>query len=457
MTDRGIGIAKIVVVAAAVPLLLWASASGPDPGYTGVPGEHAGQTCANSACHGGSANSFSGSVKVAFPNGLTYVPGVKQRLVVTIADPASTPRLWGYQMTARTASDSGKVAGVLAAPDRFSLVLCSIASNFNQQSLLTTGGACPDNRPLQYVEHSLDGATRFATGGMDYQVDWTPPGTSVGDIVIYVAGNSANANGQADPGDHIYTAKYTLTPATSGPVPALTAVENGASFASGLVPNAFVQIKGSNLANTTNVWDNAIVNGKLPTTLDNVSVSIGGKAAYVYFVSPGQINVLTPPDIGSGPMEVKVTNSGSVSSAFTANSNSVAPAFFLWDGKYAVATDNATGRFAVKSSVFPTLNAAPAKPGDVVVLWGTGFGPTDPAAPAGTQIPGGTLYNTATVTVSIGGIPATVFYSILAPGFAGLYQVGIQVPNNAPDGDLPVVATVNGASSPVTTLLTVQR
>jgi uncharacterized protein (TIGR03437 family) len=457
MTERGNRIAKIAVAAVALPLLLLAYVTGPDPGYSGVPGEHGGQTCANASCHGGTANSFSGSVKVTFPNGLSYVPGVKQRLVVSIADPAATQRLWGYQMTARRAADESSAAGILASPDTFSLVLCSLSSNLNLQTELNTGGACPDARPLQYIEHSFNGASRQAAGGMEYQVDWTPPATNAGDVVFYVAGNAANGNG-TNAGDHIYTARYTLTPsAGGGPTPTITAVEHGASFAPGIAPNAFIQIKGTNLANTTDLWNNAIVAGKLPTTLDNVSVSVGGKPAYVYFVSPGQINVLTPPDTGTGSMQVTVTNSGAASAGFATSANSLAPAFFLWDGKYAVATDNATGRFAVKSSVFPTLNAAPAKPGDVIVLWGTGFGATNPATPAGTQVPAG-QFNTATpVTVTVGNAPATVFYAILSSGFAGLYQVAIQIPANAPDGDLPVVATVSGAASPATTLLTVQR
>src|SRR4051794_10832459 len=111
MQERTRRIAQIAVVAAAVPLLLWAHASGPDPGYTGVAGEHAGATCATAGCHGGTANSFSGSVKVTFPNGNTYVPGVKQRLTVTVSDPATTQRLWGFQLTARPSSSATTQAG----------------------------------------------------------------------------------------------------------------------------------------------------------------------------------------------------------------------------------------------------------------------------------------------------------------------------------------------------------
>jgi uncharacterized protein (TIGR03437 family) len=100
----------------------------------------------------------------------------------------------------------------------------------------------------------------------------------------------------------------------------------------------------------------------------------------------------------------------------------------------------------------------PAAPGDVIILWGTGFGPTSPSAPAGAETPSNTTYNTATtVSVTVGGRPATVYGAALAPGYAGLYQVAIQIPASLANGDYPVVATINGASSPSTTMITVQK
>jgi uncharacterized protein (TIGR03437 family) len=76
----------------------------------------------------------------------------------------------------------------------------------------------------------------------------------------------------------------------------------------------------------------------------------------------------------------------------------------------------------------------------------------------GVQLPADQTYLTATpVTVTVGDIPAQVYGAALAPGFAALYQVAIQIPTRSPDGDLPVVATINGAQSPVSTVITVQR
>jgi uncharacterized protein (TIGR03437 family) len=87
----------------------------------------------------------------------------------------------------------------------------------------------------------------------------------------------------------------------------------------------------------------------------------------------------------------------------------------------------------------------PAKPGDIIILWGTGFGSATPAAPVGVETPGDQTYSTSTLpTVTIDNISATVYGAALAPGFAGLFQVAIQVPASLGDGDWPIQATIGG-------------
>src|SRR6185503_21357227 len=99
-----------------------------------------------------------------------------------------------------------------------------------------------------------------------------------------------------------------------------------------------------------------------------------------------------------------------------------------------------------------------AKPNDVIILWGTGFGPTTPAVAAGRRVPADRTYNVANaIEVKIGGVTAEFFGAALPSGFAGLYQIAVRVPPNVADGDQPAVATIGGVSSPTTTILTVQR
>lgn len=451
---RKLFIAKTAVILGVIPVLIWAHSAGPDVGKAGVPGE---STCNEVNCHVGTAlNGGGGSVAVTFPNGLNYVPGVKQHLVVTIADP--TQRRWGFQLTARLASNSKTQAGSFTSTDRFTAVVCGQSATDQAEVFLDFGANqnCPASKPLAYAEHTILGTSRIQPASETYEFDWTPPATDVGNIVVYVAGNAAN-NDSTERGDHVYTKTYTLTPAAGGASPTIAqdGVKSGASFQPGIVPNSWIAIQGTNLANTTNTWDKAIVNGQLPTSLDGVSVTIGGKLAYVFFVSPGQLNVLAP-DVGTGTMNITVTNSGATSAPIASTSQTVSPAFFLWVGKYTVATRQ-DFTWAVANGTFAGVGTVPAKPGDVIILWGTGFGPTSPAAPVGVQVPPNAYPTENPVTVTVGGTNAPVFGAALAPGFAGLYQVAIQIPASAPDGDLPVVASIDGAQSPASVFITVKR
>jgi uncharacterized protein (TIGR03437 family) len=455
-------LAKSAVVLGAIPIVLWAYEYGPDPGYVGVPGEHA-SCAAGGICHVGTPNSGPGGITANFAG--SYTPGVTQHVMVTIADSAPTQKAWGFELTARMAGTPSTMAGSFQSTDNFTQLVCSQPNLVEfQQIAYDAGGTqqCPAGETLQYIEHSLAGFDNSVgkLGSYTYQFDWTPPATDAGNIVIYMAANSGLGLPAVVNGTHTYTNTYTLTPAPGGTAPQIAAgqVVNGASFAAPISPGSWVQIKGSNLAAITDTWSNAVGgNGSLPTSLDNVNVTIGGQMAYVEFVSPGQVNVLAPPNIGTGPLAVTVMTPAGTSAAATVTSQTASPAFFLWPGGYAVAT-RPDFSLAVKNGTFAGTTTVPAKPGDTIILWGTGFGPTNPTAPAGFATPSGTLYNTASpVTVTVGTANATVLSAVLAPGSAGLYQVAIQLPASLANGDYPIVATVNGAASPNSTLLTIQQ
>jgi uncharacterized protein (TIGR03437 family) len=248
-----------------------------------------------------------------------------------------------------------------------------------------------------------------------------------------------------------------ILPASAGPpVISTNGVVNGASFQPTIVPNSWVTILGSDLASKTDDWTNFIVNGEFPTAVDGVSVTIGGQAAYIDFVSPGQINLLAP-DVGSGPLPLTVTTAGGTSATFTVTSNQYGPAFFEWPSGQPVATRQDFS-WAVKNGTFLGTATTPAKPGDVIILWGTGFGPTNPSAPFGTPVPSDKTYSTTTLPdVTIDNIPATVYGAALAPGFGGLYQIAIQVPTSIADGDWPIQASIAGVQSPNGTILSVHQ
>ncbi len=244
--------------------------------------------------------------------------------------------------------------------------------------------------------------------------------------------------------------------AGAAPQPHISGISNSPGGLPGGSANTYISIYGSNFAPVNwpaPIWTDYIFNGQLPTTLGGVSVSMGGTPAYVYYVSPGQINVLAP-SLGTGSIPVTVTTPAGISNTFTIQSASVQPAFFEW-GTYAVATDQ-NYNWLVPNGTFSTPTA-PAYPGEVVILWGTGFGPTTPAAPAGQVVPTTPEFQVKGVTVTVGGVSAQVYATALSSGWAGLYQVAITVPSTLADGTYDVVATVGGVSSPAGVKLTVQQ
>jgi len=230
----------------------------------------------------------------------------------------------------------------------------------------------------------------------------------------------------------------------------VTGVTNGASFQPGIAAGSWVTIQGNNLSNTNpgRIWrSDEIVNGNLPTTLDGVTVTVNGKPAYVYYISPTQINIQAPSDDAVGPVSVVVNNNGSVSSASTAQLQAFAPAFFQYGSTpYAIATrypDNAL--IASPSAVQGTVAA---KPGDILILWGTGFGATNPATPGGVVVTGAPAVVTPPTITLNGSVNAPVIGAALSPGSAGLYQIAIQLPANTPTGDVSITAAVGGFQSP---------
>jgi uncharacterized protein (TIGR03437 family) len=231
---------------------------------------------------------------------------------------------------------------------------------------------------------------------------------------------------------------------------------SAAGWQPGIVAGSWVAIKGAHLSPVASqTWDGAIVNGRLPTSLGGVSVRIGNKQAFVYFISPAQVNVIAP-DLDPGPTSVTVTTPAGVSAPVASIVLLYSPAFFIWPGSQVVATRQ-DGRLAVRDGTFPGATTVAAKPGDVLILWGTGFGRTNPVVELGVLVPAGTQYNCAPVTVKLGPADPLVFGCALSPGFAGLYQVAIQVPSSLSDVDYPLKVTVGGASSPDGVVLSVKQ
>jgi uncharacterized protein (TIGR03437 family) len=227
--------------------------------------------------------------------------------------------------------------------------------------------------------------------------------------------------------------------------PVIASVLNAASFQPGIEAGSWVMIKGTNLADTNpgRTWRaDEVVGGNLPTSLDGVSVTINGKPAFVYYISPAQINVQAPSDTAVGTVNAVVTNNGWASAPAPAQLQSFAPAFFQYPGTNYV-TASRLPDWAPVGDPAAVSGTVAAKPGDIVVLWGTGFGATNPPVPAGTAVSGAPEAVIAP-TVMVGGVAAEVVSTVLTTGSAGLYQVTIRIPATAPPGAVTVQASVGG-------------
>ena len=159
---------------------------------------------------------------------------------------------------------------------------------------------------------------------------------------------------------------------------------------------------------------------------------MGGQAAYVYYISPGQLNVLAP-DVPAGPVTVTVTTPSGTSASFTTTASLYGPAFFLWPGSQAVAT-RTDYSYAVKAGTFAGANTAAAKPGEVIILWATGFGPTIPTPPPGVAVPSGNYPTASTPTVTIDNISAMeiVYGAALRPVRPGCTRSRSRSPLRSP-------------------------
>jgi uncharacterized protein (TIGR03437 family) len=200
------------------------------------------------------------------------------------------------------------------------------------------------------------------------------------------------------------------------------------------------------------------VGGKLPTVLDNVSVTIDGKAAAVAYVSPTQINVLAPDDSTTGLVFAQVKAPAGTSATALVLQQTAAPAFFQFhapSANYAAATHADGSLLAGTALVQQGILGTPAKPGETIVLYGTGFGATQPAISATALVPSALpLANLQDLRVRIAGVDATaVFAGLVSPG---LYQFNVVVPN-VPDGDQTVTAELRGLATQSGLMVTVQR
>ncbi|MDZ7637872.1 MAG: hypothetical protein U5J83_06420 [Bryobacterales bacterium] len=206
-------------------------------------------------------------------------------------------------------------------------------------------------------------------------------------------------------------------------------VVHGASFAKGdFAPNTFISIFGENLAwSTRSVTAANLQANTLPTSLNGVQVLIGPTNGFLVFVSPGQINALIDSRLTPGTYQLRILRDSLAGPVATVRIAETAPGLFsVTDGVPVVTRPD--------GSLVTAQH--PARPGQIVILWATGLGPTLPSMRPG-ELPRGAapLDQKSPFQVNLNGSPVPaghVLYAGVAPGFAGLYQINLLLPEDTP-------------------------
>ena len=215
----------------------------------------------------------------------------------------------------------------------------------------------------------------------------------------------------------------------------VTAVVDAASSTADVSPGALATIYGSNFSYNTASSSN------FPTYLGGVTVTINGIAAPLLYVSSGQINIQIPYEVEPGPATATVLANGSQSNDFSFDVYSAAPGIFESADQDSI-TQNSDGSVNTRNN--------PAAPGSIVVIYLTGIGPLDNPIATGQISPSSPLSRAdLSYSATVGGQPAQIDFLGLTPGFLGLAQCNLVVPNLA-DGDYPLTITIgnNASNSP---------
>jgi uncharacterized protein (TIGR03437 family) len=405
-------------------------------------------------------SSCSGCQVQAYPAGSATAQALTvtswQSQAISVKLPASLTGLLTLKVVATTGTDT--IGIMAAAPSTIAVVPASLEFAY------TAGGTVPAAQPIQIANSGTGTSplswTAKASDSWLSLSDASGTAPSTPSVSVSPAALSAGTyNGSiqisaASASNSPLSVAVTLTVSPAQPAVTVTAVVNAGSFQPGIASGTWISIFGANLSQNTYLWQASdIVNGALPTLLQGVSVTVNGLPAYVDYVSPTQINALAPDDDTLGPVPVQVTTAGETSNAVTVQKSLFAPAFLTFDGTH-VAALHADYSLIGAPDLLPGAVTTPAQPGEIILLYGVGFGPANPPQPSGQLVTTATPLATNAVQVTIGGQVATVAFSALTG--SGLYQFNVTVPA-LPNGDAAVVATIGGVPTQTGVSITVQQ
>jgi uncharacterized protein (TIGR03437 family) len=202
-----------------------------------------------------------------------------------------------------------------------------------------------------------------------------------------------------------------------------------------LAPNTIATLYGENLAYSIRaITADDILNGLLPTVLAGTGtrVLVNGMPAHLYYVSPNQINFLIPSNLLPGPVNLRLVRDGRYGPEVRLQLHSSDPALYQLSAGIAIAM-RPDGSVATEEDS--------AHPGDMLILYATGLGQTEPRTAPGEIVRlAAPIQNDGEFQLTLDNRlvpPESVFYVGLTPGFAGLYQVNLRLPPET--GDRPEI------------------
>jgi uncharacterized protein (TIGR03437 family) len=270
----------------------------------------------------------------------------------------------------------------------------------------------------------------------NYVGTWTPQGVSQQVTVMATATNGVYAQASAVVTGQVRTNNAPVL-AQNGAVNAFNRL-----LGAGVAPGEIVEIYGTNLATQTV----SATNAPLPISLGGTSVIIGGIEAPLYYISPGQIDAQIPYELTVGNQyQVQVNANGAITVPASVSIIPVAPGVAGASSAQVIAQHNA--------DYSPVSEASPAKPGEFIVLYLDGLGIPDSNVPTGAPSPASPLAHPVVAPVlTLNGVSVPVYFAGLTPGAVGLYQIDLQIPANAPNGDLLLSIGQDAATSNVVIL-----
>ncbi len=265
----------------------------------------------------------------------------------------------------------------------------------------------------------------------------------------YPAGLAVDASGNIFLADSANNAVRAL--AFAGTNLSISAVTNGASNQTGAIaPGEVIVIYGSNIGAATLTSYQLTAGGTVTTSLAGTSVYVNGSPSPMLYTSLNQVSAIVPFGVTGSSAQVFVLNQGQTTTPVTVNVAPTAPGVFTLNS-------SGTGPAAAYNSDGSVNGAAhPAKSGDIVTLFLTGAGVTNPQSNDGSLASQPLPLPVAQVTVAIGGKQAVVQYAGASLGTVnGIIQVNATVPSGLTAGAVPVIVQVGSTASQGNVTITV--